>query len=83
MESGSAVDELLFVYSDWHLQAWQHAGRNTPSAAKLFDLEMAVIAGGKERDESEFRRLFEQTGFKLTRLIPTTSPDSIIEAVPV
>jgi len=49
----------------------------------LADIEMMVLAGGRERTEQEYRELFAQAGFRLTRIIPTQSPQSIIEAVPV
>ncbi|MBA3872668.1 MAG: methyltransferase [Anaerolineae bacterium] len=47
------------------------------------DLNMMVIVGGRERSEAEYGALFEAAGFKLTRVIPTRSMMSIIEAVPV
>jgi len=36
--------------------------------------------GGRERTEDEFRSLFARTGFALTRIVPTASPLSVIEA---
>jgi hypothetical protein len=48
--------------------------------ASLADLLMMVI-GGQERTEAEFRALFTQAGFVLTRVIPTQSPFSVIEGV--
>jgi hypothetical protein len=53
---------------------------NTPDLGKLIDLEMVVMTGGRERTEEEFRALFDRAGFKLTRVIPTKSPLSVIEA---
>lgn len=53
---------------------------NAPSLGKLLDLEMLVIAGGRERTEAEYRNLLTASGFRLTRVIPTRSPQSIIEA---
>jgi O-methyltransferase domain/Dimerisation domain len=55
---------------------------NTPSEAKLFDINMLVTVGGLERTEDEHRKLLEQSGFELTRFVPTTSPLSLIEGVP-
>jgi len=52
---------------------------NEPSFAKLLDLEMLVIPGGRERTEEEFRALYGAAGFELTAVIPTRSPISIIE----
>lgn len=34
----------------------------------LMDLNMLVVAGGRERTESEYRQLFEAAGFSLTRM---------------
>ena len=47
---------------------------NQPSPGKLLDLEMLLCPGGKERTEEEFRQLFQNAGFHLTRIIPTPSP---------
>jgi len=56
---------------------------NAPSEAKLFDINMLVSLGGEERTEDEYTSLFDQSGLKLTRTIPTTSHLSLIEATPV
>ena len=55
---------------------------NEPGLGKIIDLEMLVMPGGKERTEQEFRELFEASGFTLTRVVPTQSPLSVIEARP-
>jgi len=52
---------------------------NEPSPSKILDIQMLVCTGGKERTEDEFRRLLESSGFRLTRIIPTKSPVSVIE----
>jgi hypothetical protein len=52
---------------------------NAASFAKLLDLTMLTIPGGKERTEDEFRKLFERGGFRLTRIVPTASEVSVIE----
>ena len=46
------------------------------------DLNMLVLAGGRERTEAEYRSLLGVAGFRLARIIPTASPMSIIEGVP-
>ena len=51
------------------------------SLGAFFDLEMMVVAGGKARTEEEFRAMFQATGFRLTNIIDTGTPFSIIEAV--
>ena len=53
---------------------------NQPDFAKIIDLEMLLMPGGRERTEEEFRELFARSGFQLTRIIPTKSPLSVIEA---
>jgi SAM-dependent methyltransferase len=50
-----------------------------PDFAKLIDLEMLFMPGGRERTEQEFRHLFARAGFELTRITPTKSPLSVIE----
>lgn len=46
----------------------------------LLDLEMLVAAGGQERTRQEYAELLSQAGFKLQRVVPTTSPLAIVEA---
>jgi hypothetical protein len=55
---------------------------NTTAEAKLFDINMLVVAGGQERTEREYGALFQAAGFNLTRTIATGSPLSLVEAVP-
>jgi len=57
---------------------------NEPFMGKLLDLNMlAVLPGGRERTEAEYRALFEKAGFKLTRIVPTQDEMSIIEGIRV
>ena len=51
--------------------------------SKFMDLNMLVMTGGRERSEEEFRRLYEASGFRLNRIVPTESPFSVIEGVRV
>jgi hypothetical protein len=44
------------------------------------DVLMMTTFGGKERSISQFRRLFNKTGFKMTKALQTRSFVSIIEA---
>jgi len=55
---------------------------NEPGFGKILDLEMLTMPGGRERTEAEFRALLAAAGFALTRIVPTHSPVSVIEAVP-
>jgi len=50
--------------------------------SKLLDLNMLVMTGGRERTKSEFCTLFNAAGYKLTRVVPTLAPHSVIEAIP-
>ena len=52
---------------------------NAPAEAKLFDINMLVVIGGRERTEREYRALFETAGLGLTRVIATDLPLSLIE----
>jgi hypothetical protein len=56
---------------------------NDPDFSKFFDLNMLVMTGGKERTASEFKKLFSQSGFEVSRIVPTESPVSVIEGTPV
>lgn len=53
---------------------------NTPDLGKIIDLEMLMMPGGKERTAEEFEKLFARAGFELTKVVPTRSPLSVIEA---
>ena len=52
---------------------------NEPHPSKALDILMLVIEGGKERTKDEYRKLLEASGFRLTRVVPTKSPYSVIE----
>jgi hypothetical protein len=44
---------------------------------------MLVIPGGLERTESEYRELFAAGGFRLNRIVPTSTEVSVVEGVPI
>jgi hypothetical protein len=54
-----------------------------PDPGKILDLVMLVVPGGRERSAEEYRTLLDHSGFQLTRVVPTRSPASIVEAVSV
>jgi hypothetical protein len=57
------------------------AEQGRAAEAYFVDLEMLVLApGGRERTESEFRAILSVAGFAMTRILPTTTPVSLIEA---
>jgi C-methyltransferase len=47
------------------------------------DLEMLLEANGRERDAAEYRDLLRQAGFRMTRVVQTAAPYSVVEATPV
>ena len=55
---------------------------NVWSPAKIADINMLVMTGGRERTEAEHRALLTKAGLRLTRIIPVTPSTSIVEAVP-
>lgn len=54
---------------------------NEPHFSKLMDLEMLASPGGAERTAGEYRELLAASGLRMTRIIQTKSPFSIVEAV--
>jgi hypothetical protein len=50
--------------------------------SKLLDLNMLVMTGGRERTKAEFCALLDAADYKLTRIVPTMAPQSVIEVVP-
>ncbi|BBY65627.1 methyltransferase [Mycolicibacterium helvum] len=54
-------------------------GRDGPE--NWVDLEMLLNLGSRERTAQEYRNLLQQNGFRMTRVVPTASPLSVVEAV--
>jgi hypothetical protein len=52
------------------------------SFSKILDLNMMVMTGGRERTKSEFHALLDAADLRVTRIVPTLAPPSIIECVP-
>ncbi|HZR83393.1 MAG TPA: methyltransferase [Candidatus Binatia bacterium] len=46
------------------------------------DVNMLVSTGGRQRSEAEFRSLYEASGFRLERIVPTMAPVCVIEGEP-
>jgi O-methyltransferase domain/Dimerisation domain len=55
---------------------------NSASFSKVLDLNMMVMTGGRERTKGEFHALLDAADYRVTRIIPTMAPQSIIEAMP-
>ena len=53
---------------------------NQPHPAKVIDIEMLFFPGGKERTEQEWAHLLSRAGFRMTKIVPTKGPFSVIEA---
>jgi len=54
---------------------------NAPHPGKMLDMMMLVGPGGQERSEPEYRTLLGKAGLRLTRVVPTNSPVSLVEAM--
>jgi len=54
-----------------------------PHPGKLLDLMMLVGPGGQERTEQEYGVLLAKTGLALTRVVPTQTAVSVVEATNV
>jgi hypothetical protein len=53
---------------------------NEPHLGKLLDLEMLVIASGRERTAAEYKQLLASAGFDLKQIIATKSPVELLYA---
>lgn len=53
-----------------------------PDFAKTLDLDMLLLAGGRERTRQEYDVLLRRAGLVLTRVVPTISMISLVEARP-
>jgi hypothetical protein len=58
------------------------SGGNAFHPGKMLDITMLALTPGQERTEPQYRALLEKANFKLTRVIPTKSAVSIVEAIP-
>jgi O-methyltransferase domain/Dimerisation domain len=53
---------------------------DTPHPGKIIDMGMLVAPGGQERTEEEYGTLLSKAGLRLTRVVPTESAVSVVEA---
>jgi len=56
-------------------------GDAEPDLGKLLDIEMLAMPGGRERSADEFKAVFARSGFEMTKVVPTKSPLSVVEAI--
>ncbi|MDB5921850.1 MAG: O-methyltransferase, family 2 [Betaproteobacteria bacterium] len=54
---------------------------NAPHLGKILDLMMLTVPGGMERSDEQYRELLSNAGLHLTRIIPTATQVSVIEAI--
>lgn len=54
---------------------------DAPHPGKMLDMMMLVGPGGQERTEPEYRTLLSKAGLRLTRVVPTNSAVSVVEAM--
>jgi O-methyltransferase len=52
-----------------------------PHPGKMLDIVMLVLPGGQERTEAEYGTLLGKASFRLSRVVPTSSAVSVVEAV--
>ena len=53
---------------------------DTPHPGKLLDMMMLVGPGGQERTEQEYKTLLAKADLRISRVVPTESPVSVVEA---
>lgn len=53
---------------------------NTLHPGKMLDMMMLVGPGGLERTADEYRELLAKAGLRLTRVVPTNTAVSVVEA---
>jgi hypothetical protein len=56
---------------------------NVPHPGKVLDVLMLILPGGEERTAGQYAELLGKAGLRMTRVVPTASLVSIVEAVPV
>lgn len=50
---------------------------------KWIDMEMLVGIAARERTAAEYRKLYQEAGFRLTNVVPTASPFSLVQGLVV
>lgn len=53
-----------------------------PHPAKVLDVVMLALTGGRERTRDDYASLFEAAGFRLDRVVPTTGAISVLVGLP-
>ena len=60
-------------------RSFRRATRHFPASSRI---SPCCVTGGRERTAKEYEALLTGAGLALTRIVPTSSPASVIEAVP-
>ena len=68
------VETVLPDENAWTAGKGEHFGNH-------LDINMMVLTGGRERTPEEFARMFGESGWRMSRVVGTASPYSIVEAV--
>ena len=55
---------------------------DAPHPGRMLDMVMLTVTGGEERTASQYGALLDAAGFRMTRVVPTASLATIVEAVP-
>jgi O-methyltransferase domain len=55
---------------------------DAPHPGKMLDMIMLTVTGGEERTASQYGALLADAGFRMTRVVPTASLVSVLEAMP-
>ena len=56
---------------------------DAPHPGKVLDMVMLAFPGGQERTVAEYAALVEKAGFRISRVVPTASAVSVVEAIAV
>lgn len=71
--------------SGWHNKAWDslvytvRTGKPGFSVAKLLDIEVLVMGGGRERTIDEYKSLIGSVGLAVSKVIPTNRGPVLLE----
>ena len=65
-----------------HLAGVARAAEGVAVQTVANDLNMLVSTGGRQQSETEFRSLYADAGFRLTRIVATLATVSVIEGAP-
>ncbi|MBZ2180387.1 MAG: methyltransferase [Acidobacteriota bacterium] len=77
IRAAARPDSQLLILESVVPDAEDHAG-----PARIMDINMMVMTGGKERTATEWHTLLNAHGFTINEIVPTPSPVSVIAARP-